>query len=101
MLIRATLLAPVLYPTFTSAAILLHLRRARPPMEDCMSQKLMSFKRLREYVPLSRTQITRLEKAGKFPRRVRLGPYSNSRVAWPQDPVLKWIDDRIKRYSAS
>jgi len=53
-------------------------------------------------VPYSDTTIWREEKAGRFPRRVQLGPGA---VAWFEDEVNDWIKARIrlfgKRPSAS
>lgn len=63
-----------------------------------MSSKLLSWKQVRERIPLSRTQVTRLEKAGKFPQRLRAGDHPNSRVMWPEDEidahVQKLLDKR-------
>ena len=42
-------------------------------------------------VPLSRAQIDRLERAGKFPHRVRLG---DNRVAYSRLEVMRWIEAR-------
>lgn len=57
-------------------------------------------KQLREHILLSPTQITRLEKAGKFPKRLRLGPASNSRVGWLKDEVHEWLQHRIDARSS-
>jgi len=43
-------------------------------------------------VPYSFQHIARLEKAGKFPKRVQLGA---CRVAWCYDEVCEWINERI------
>ena len=61
------------------------------------SRKLVSFKEmLARYVKLSRTQINRLEKAGKFPRRVVFpgptGTHSNSRVFWWEHELDDYFD---------
>ena len=40
---------------------------------------------------LSRTTIWRLERAGKFPQRLRL---SSNRVGWYQSEVEEWISTR-------
>ncbi len=40
---------------------------------------------------LSRTTLWRLERSGRFPERVRLGPNS---VGWVESEVLAWIDAR-------
>ncbi len=42
-------------------------------------------------IPYSFTHISRLEKAGSFPKRVQLG---QSRVAWFEDEVEDWISSR-------
>ncbi|MEM9148018.1 MAG: AlpA family phage regulatory protein [Pseudomonadota bacterium] len=36
--------------------------------------------------------MARLEKAGKFPRRVQIGP---NRVGWVEDEVLEWLQERM------
>ena len=38
-------------------------------------------------IPFSKVHIDRLEKAGRFPRRVRLGPNT---VAWREDELDDW-----------
>jgi prophage regulatory protein len=40
---------------------------------------------------LSRAQIDRLEKAGSFPKRLRI---SSRRVAWREDDIAEWADSR-------
>lgn len=59
-----------------------------------MTQKLVSKKELRSIfgVPYSFAHIARLEVAGQFPKRVKLGA---CRVAWVASEVQGWIDDRI------
>ncbi|OAN99633.1 transcriptional regulator [Sphingomonadales bacterium EhC05] len=47
---------------------------------------------LRELVLYSPQHIARLEKAGKFPKRVRLGP---NRVGWVLQEVLDWLQERL------
>jgi prophage regulatory protein len=53
-----------------------------------------SKKDLRGIVLLSPTQIDRLESDGKFPKRVRLGPYRTSRVGWRKREVHAWCQER-------
>ena len=36
-----------------------------------------------------------LEKLGKFPKRIRLGTHSNSRVGWLRREVEQWIADQV------
>ena len=59
-----------------------------------MTQKLVSKKELRSIfgVPYSFAHIARLEVAGQFPKRIRLGA---CRVAWIAAEVQDWIDERI------
>ena len=56
--------------------------------------KLLSKKDVRALITLSFAQIDRLEKAGLFPKRVRLG---QNRVVWIEHEVEQWIQDRIAR----
>ena len=44
-------------------------------------------------VPYSSAHIWRLEKAGKFPRRVRLGA---NRVAWVEAEVSAWTCSKLQ-----
>jgi len=59
-----------------------------------MPTKLVSKKELKLVygVPYSFAHIARLEAAGSFPKRVRLGA---CRVAWIAEEVQSWIDERI------
>ena len=44
-------------------------------------------------VPYSEGHIWRLEQAGKFPRRVRLGA---NRAAWVEAEINEWISAKLK-----
>ena len=60
-----------------------------------MSKKrLVSKKELKTVlgIPYSHQHIARLEKAGQFPKRIRLG---QNRVAWMQSEVEAWIEERL------
>ncbi|HDL6893890.1 helix-turn-helix transcriptional regulator [Yersinia enterocolitica] len=48
-------------------------------------------KKMLEMVQLSEDTINRLEKSGKFPKRF---PLTNRTVAWNQDEVEAWLDQR-------
>ena len=62
-----------------------------------MDRLLVSRKQLREIgVCLSFAHIDRLEKRGKFPRRIKLGTHRESRVVWRYPEVLGWIEERAK-----
>jgi prophage regulatory protein len=54
--------------------------------------RVLDRKELRDMVPYSYQHILRLEKAGRFPRRVRLGA---ARVGWILDEVVAWIEARV------
>lgn len=47
---------------------------------------------LRKRVPFSPVHLWRLEKAGTFPRRVKLGV---SRIGWVEAEVEEWLRERI------
>jgi prophage regulatory protein len=62
-----------------------------------MERLLVSRKELRELgVCICPAQIDRLEKSGKFPKRIKLGAYRESRVVWRYQEVLDWIEERSK-----
>ena len=59
--------------------------------------KLLSKKQVREIVLYSPAHIARLEAAGLFPKRVRLG---TGRVGWVDAEVYGWVDARIAERDA-
>lgn len=54
--------------------------------------RFLSKKQLKALVLYSPQHIDRLEKAGLFPQRVRLGP---SRVGWVESEVMEWMQMRL------
>ena len=54
--------------------------------------KLLSKRQLKELVLYSPQHIARLEAAGQFPKRVKLG---NCRVGWIESEVLDWLQQKI------
>lgn len=48
-------------------------------------------------VGLSRIHLYRLERAGQFPKRVRLGPNS---VGWVEEELEEWIRSRVRSRDA-
>lgn len=54
--------------------------------------KMLSKRQLKELVLYSPQHIARLEAAGSFPKRVKLG---NNRVGWIEQEVLDWLQIRI------
>ena len=64
-----------------------------------MTQKLVSKKELKSVygIPYSFVHIARLERAGAFPQRIKLG---QCRVAWLAEEVEEWIAERVARRPA-
>ena len=56
--------------------------------------RMLSKRQLKELVLYSPQHIARLEEAGQFPKRVRLGA---NRVGWVESEVLEWLQKRIDR----
>ncbi len=61
---------------------------------EVQGERLISAKELQRLVPYSRVHILRMEKAGQFPTRIRLGPSRTGRVAWRLREIVKWIEER-------
>jgi prophage regulatory protein len=57
------------------------------------AKRVVSKKELKSVcgIPYSPQHIARLEAAGKFPKRIQLGP---NRVAWLVSDIEKWVEDR-------
>ncbi len=62
--------------------------------------RLISMKVVEQLTSFSRTEIGRLEKAGKFPKRVPLSGHPRGRMAYVEDEVRDWIVKRIRERSA-
>ena len=60
----------------------------------------ITFKRIKNDTGYSRVHIGRLEKAGKFPRRIKLGEGRNGRVVWLAHEYEVWLEERINRRAA-
>lgn len=57
-------------------------------------KQLIDKKELVKLVQYSSQHIARLEKAGTFPKRIRLG---QNRVAWMLSEIEDWIDLRLQQ----
>ena len=57
-----------------------------------MDVQLITRPDLLKLVPYTIRHIYRMEKAGKFPARVKVGA---NRVAWVQSEVLRWLELRV------
>jgi len=63
-----------------------------------MAIRILSKKDLRALVLYSPAHVDRLEKAGRFPKRVQLGP---CRVGWVESEVLDWLQERLNQRDTS
>jgi len=54
--------------------------------------RMISKRQLKELVLYSPQHVARLEKAGKFPMRVQIGP---NRVGWVESEILDWLQKRL------
>lgn len=61
-------------------------------------QKILRKKEVREITGLSDTTLWRLERASKFPRRLRLGA---SAIGWLQEEVEGWIEEKAAERGAA
>jgi prophage regulatory protein len=62
------------------------------------SDRLITKRELCQLVPYTPQHILRLEKRGKFPRRIQVGP---NRVAWLLSEVEAWISERVAARNTS
>lgn len=60
--------------------------------EGATVSRLVRFEELRSRIGYTRSYILRLEKSGKFPKRVKLG---NNSVAWLESDVNNWINEKV------
>jgi prophage regulatory protein len=68
-----------------------------PPMESRLLRRAEVVAR----TGLSQSTIDRRERAGTFPRRVRLGDAPQSPVAWSAAEVADWVERQLARRSAA
>lgn len=61
---------------------------------EYLRMRLLSKKQVCGLVVYSPAHIARLEKVGLFPKRVQLG---KCRVAWLEDEILGWIEDKLRK----
>ncbi len=59
---------------------------------DVDSDRLINSRQITEIVPYSLFHLSRLEAAGKFPKRIKLG--EGGRIAWSLRSVEEWIAER-------
>ena len=56
--------------------------------------EMLSFKEVRKLVLYSRAHIYRLENAGLFPKRIKLG---SGRVGWWKAEIIAWLEQQAQR----
>lgn len=56
------------------------------------TRRLLRLPEVKEKVGLSRTAIYKLIAAGAFPRQISIAPRT---VAWSQDDLEAWIEERL------
>lgn len=56
--------------------------------------RILTKKDLRALVPYTPQHVLRLEKAGKFPRRIQLGA---NRVGWRLIDIEAWLAERVPK----
>jgi prophage regulatory protein len=66
-----------------------------PQNKEVRAMRIVSKRQLRELVLYSPQHIQRLENAGQFPKRVRLGNGPRGRVGWIEGEVLEWLNTKI------
>ena len=58
-------------------------------------KRFLSKKEVHDKIKLSFAEIARREKTGRFPKRLRLGNYPNSRAVWIEEDIDAWMDEQI------
>jgi predicted DNA-binding transcriptional regulator AlpA len=59
------------------------------------TKRFLSKAEVRDRIKLSYAEIARREKQGRFPERLRLGDYPNSRAVWIEAEIDQWIEEQI------
>lgn len=58
-----------------------------------MANRLLSLKQVMERIPLSKTEIYRRIRTGRFPQPVRIGAH---RIAFSEAEIEQWFTDRLE-----
>ena len=69
------------------------MRRAEP-VTDAGLPKLVGYKELEEAFGLTRRQLERMQRDGRFPRAIDITGAGGNRRAWPLQQVLDWYEER-------
>ncbi len=60
-------------------------------------ERFLSKAEVRTMVKLSYAELARREALGKFPQRIPLGPFRNSRRVYIYREIIIWIREQIER----
>lgn len=66
------------------------------PLCGSEPDRIVRVREATKIVGLSRSTIFRLERQGRFPKRIRLGPAPTSPVGWRLSDLKAWIDQRAR-----
>ena len=72
-----------------------------PQNKEVRAMRMVSKRQLKELVLYSSQHIQRLENAGQFPKRVRLGNGPRGRVGWIESEVQEWLQKKVAQISAA
>ena len=59
-----------------------------PPQSNQAARHMIRFRKVQDYIPVSRSTYWRGEREGRYPARYRIGPNS---VAWDEQEILDWL----------
>lgn len=58
--------------------------------------KILKFPEVNSMLGFCRSTLYRMEKAGRFPKRIRLGARS---VGWNEEEVMAWVSSRPRGFA--
>jgi predicted DNA-binding transcriptional regulator AlpA len=64
------------------------------PLTNAGLPKLVGYKELEEAFGLTRRQLERMQRDGRFPRAIDITGAGGNRRAWPLQQVLNWFEER-------
>ena len=72
-----------------------------PQNKEVRAMRMVSKRQLKELVLYSSQHVQRLENAGQFPKRVRLGNGPRGRVGWIESEVQEWLQKKVAQRNIS
>jgi predicted DNA-binding transcriptional regulator AlpA len=64
-------------------------RMEAEPLDQSRPRRMLDEKQVLEIIPVSRTTLFRMEKAGRFPKSTYISP---NRRCWYEDQIIGWQD---------